>query len=274
MMSRTQLFLILLATGLCADLCAQSPRVTAESRKPIAIPVTVVSTETALAENEKPDYSYPRAVSLLVPSSLAGQIGVYGAAGAVWTGPKSWTGHANVGVDGNTNITLYPIGGTGEAFPHITYAIVPACVGCILWAAARYFPEARKEYDDEYNQDGKNPVTIPSGLKITLDLPHFIRYTLPNANGSLTRGAANFSGLENYSEVRIVLPESDAALADFLIEQFEDSLIEGADEQELERRFGRPSGTGNQNGTKTLYYDTFTRGRITIRIVNGKAELP
>lgn len=270
MTSRMSLLFTLLAAGLCADVCAQSPPVTAGSPKPIAIPVTVVSTQTALGDN---DYTYPRTLSISVPPSLSGQVGAYGAAGVVWVGPKSWTGNANVGADGNTNVTLYPKGGSGESSPHINYTIFPACVGCILGAAARYFPDAQKMYDQEYNQDGKNPVDIPPGLKVAFDLPHLVRYTLANANGFLTRGAANFSGVENYTEVRIVLPENEAPLAGFLLERFEDSLIEGADERELLRRLGPPSQATSQNGVKTFYYRTSARGRIAIRIVNGKATL-
>jgi hypothetical protein len=157
---------------------------------------------------------------LAVPSGLVGQIAAYGASSKVWIGPKGWTGSGVVGVDGNTVVKLYPNKNHSKSGPHITYYQVPACVGCMLEEAARYFPKARAEYNSEYNKDGKLPVRIPNGLKATRLSSTLVTYTLPDSNGLSTRGVAYYNPDNDnnpYTNAEFTLPSEQSHLSDFLV---------------------------------------------------------
>jgi hypothetical protein len=186
----------------------------------VALPVAVLPTGFGLPDEPAP--TYPANISVEAPSEL--QLSAYGAAGQVWLAPGSWTGDGAVGADGNMVVQLYPVGTDGTSGPHITYTVISSCVGCMLSSAAPYFPDALKQWNEEYNSDGKNPVAVPIGLTVTNVTSGLVTYALPSESGLLARGAAayNHGKAEGYEEVRVTLPPADERLAEFLLKYFID----------------------------------------------------
>jgi hypothetical protein len=184
---------------------------------PTQIKVVVLSTEY------NPDpvvHKYPKSVLLAVPPGLVGQIAAYGASSKVWIGPKGWTGSGVVGVDGNVVVKLYPTKKHIKSGPHISYYQVPACEYCMLHSAARFFSNARLRYNSEQNENGKDPVTIPKGLKRTRLSSTLVTYTLPDSNGLSTRGVAYYNQDDRdcpYTNVEFTLPAEESDLSDFLL---------------------------------------------------------
>jgi hypothetical protein len=189
----------------------------------VTLPVTIVPTTFGLPDEEAP--TYPASIS--VEASPRVQVAAYGGAGQVWLAPRSWTGHASEGVDGSTTVELYPVGEDGTSGPQISYTVIPACVGCMEGAAAPYFPEALKQWNEDYNKDGTNPARIPRNLKITRISPCLVTYALPNEHGLLVRGGAFYgpsdpTGDARYEGVSLMLPPADERLAEFLLRYFTD----------------------------------------------------
>ena len=186
----------------------------------VTLPVIVLPTTFGLPREEQP--KYPSTISVEAPPQL--QLSAYGSAGQLWLAPRSWTGDGGVGVDGNIFVHLYPVGKEVVSGPRITYTAIPACVGCMLSVAAPYFPDALKQWNEDYNRDGKNPVAVPRDLAVTRVTSHLVRYALPDGNDLLVRGAAFYDtdGDRFYEEVRLTLPAADELLAEFLLKYFAD----------------------------------------------------
>lgn len=186
----------------------------------VTLPVTVVPTTFGLPGEETP--TYPASFSVEVPESV--HVAAYGGAGQVWLAPRSWTGKAAEGADGSGQVKLYPSNEHGAFGPQITYTVIPACLGCMLSEAAPYFPKALAQWNEDYNQNGQNPILIPHKLKITHISPRVVIYSLPSEHGFLVRGAAFYdpNGDSGYEEVKLVLPSSDERLAKFLLKYFTD----------------------------------------------------
>jgi hypothetical protein len=193
------------------------------STRPTTLKVTVLPTSFGLPDVTAP--TYPATVNVEVPSQL--QIAAYGAAGRVWLAPSSWTGAGSVGVDGNVFVNLTPTGGNSASGPRIAYMAMPACTSCILSRAAVYFPDALEQWNTNFNSDRKNPIARPAdGLLLSRLGPHLVQYGLPSENGLPVRGAAFYdpSGDRFYEEVRLVLPETDERLVEFLVKYFADHI--------------------------------------------------
>jgi hypothetical protein len=189
----------------------------------VTLPVIVLPTTFGLPGEEEP--KYPSTVSVEAPPQL--QLAAYGAAGHVWLAPRSWTGHGGVGVDGNIFVQLYPVGGNGVAGQRVTYTVMAACERCMFSSAAPYFPEALKQWNEEFNRDGRNPVAFPIEMVSSQIRPHLVHYNLPEENGLPVHGAAFYDpsgdgGDPFYEEVRMVLPETDKRLTEFLLKYFDD----------------------------------------------------
>jgi hypothetical protein len=45
-------------------------------------------------------------------------------------------------------------------------------LGCMLSRAAGYFPGALKQWNEQYNSEGRNQVGVPNGLTVTKGPPH------------------------------------------------------------------------------------------------------
>jgi hypothetical protein len=186
----------------------------------VTLPVTVLPTGFGLPDLPAP--TYPPNVTVEAPPQLP--LAAYGAAGQVWLAPRSWTGDGSVGVDGNIFVQPYPIGKDGTTGPHITYAAIPACVGCMLSRAAAYVPDALRQWNEQFNSEGKNQVAVPDGLTVTKVTPRLVTYALPHENDWLVRGAAFYDtdGDAFYEEIRLTLPAADERLAEFLLKYFGD----------------------------------------------------
>jgi hypothetical protein len=186
------------------------------------LPITVLPTEFGLPDESAP--AYPANLSVEVPPQL--QIAAYGTAGHVWLAPPSWTGQSSVGADGGVSVQLHPIASDGGSGSVITYRAVPGCRVCMLSSAAPYFPDALKQFNEEYNRSDKNPVPVPRDRAITRVTPHLVTYALPSGNGLLVRGAVFYDATGDgfYEEVALTLPIADERLAEFLLKYFGDRV--------------------------------------------------
>jgi hypothetical protein len=167
---------------------------------------------------------YPKSIKIKTPEVFVDQINAYGASYHVWIAPKNWTGTGMEGADGNKRVDLYPANGSIKNGPHIEYYQAPACRFCMLDVAASFFTNAMNEYNQEYNQDGKYPVTMPQGLKIVRLSQTLVTYSLPDKEGLMVRGVVyyNEDDEENgpLAEAEFILPYKDADLLDFLLKYF------------------------------------------------------
>ena len=181
------------------------------------LPVIVLPTIDGGAsdDSEVNSFQYPQK-DTIDADTLNSLIAAYGAAYQVWLGPAGWVGNSRLGADGNIDVVLHPKTDSSKSGPHIFYYEAPACVGCILEAAARYFPEAMKENVREYHDTAK----IPDGIQIKHLSSTLITYSLPSRSDLSMRGVAHFTGDQDYVEACFILPKKDTNLADFLINNF------------------------------------------------------
>ena len=82
------------------------------------------------------------------------------------------------------------------------------------------------EWNGFYNDDGRNPIRIPRGLKIKKLSSTTVTYKLPDINGLSTRGVAFYGAEENDDDekytlqARFTLPTSDSALTNTLLKWY------------------------------------------------------
>lgn len=191
----------------------------------VRLAVRVLMTSDGLQGDSLFRDQYPDNADVIAAQPLADKIEAFGAAFHIWIGPKGWTGHAGAGVDGTTSTYLYPVDGSDSSGPRINYYVIPACVGCILSAAAVYFPDAMKGWDDEFNRDGKIPITVPPRLKVTRLSPTLVLYSLPDVNGLRVGGVAyyNSGGEESdasFLSAQFAMRPQDSTLTTFLLNTF------------------------------------------------------
>ena len=188
--------------------------------------VNKIPTEDGMLSDEEANaFKYPARISVDSAGDQANEIAAYGGAYKIWLGPKGWTGNAHAGADGNAVINLRPADTSTAHGQRATYYEVPACIGCMLLAAAPYFPAAMEEYNKEYNEDSSSHIEIPEGLQITRISETLISYTLPEKNGLITGGVAFYlppgvAGDPYYTEAEFVLPRTKAGLLQFLSRNF------------------------------------------------------
>ncbi len=203
----------------------ETPNATKNNNK-TELPVVVLPTiDGILEDSEINAFKYPQKDTIETDSINNNLIGAYGSAYLVWIGPVGWTGKGLSAADGSVNITLHPLTDSSESGPQVSYIEIPACQGCILDAAAQYFPEALNDYNESYNEDNNNPIKIPDGLLRKYLSSTLITYTLPNKNNLLTYGVVYYmpsSSSEDayYTEARFILPENETKLAEFLEKNF------------------------------------------------------
>ncbi len=184
--------------------------------------VTVLPTADggALDDSEVKAFKYPDYIATDSNIKWAGKIAALGAAYEVWLAPAGWTGKGDAGADRGKRIQLFPPGGESLNGAYISYYEEPACVGCILSSAGLYFAAARKVYNENFNDDGTNPIKIPDGLKVKRASSNIVTYMLPAKNGLTTHGVAIYRGEEDYFEATFVFPEDQSALSDFLLNYY------------------------------------------------------
>lgn len=194
---------------------------------PQTLSVTVLPTNYAQAD-AGPD-TYPRTVTAIVPQGV--RVAAYGATSRVWFGPVGWTGNAAVGIDGSTLVRLFPIGGSPDSGPAITYFAEIGCDGCKIADAAPYFPAAMNTWNIGDNFDGANPIRIPKGLRIRRLSRTLVTYTLPSQNKLQVRGAAFYDSKTwgPFEEVLVKLAPANENLAEFLIKYFTEHRLQFID---------------------------------------------
>jgi len=185
--------------------------------------VTVLPTDYGLSGKGMYADKYPDNITVNTIIVTADKLGAYGLAGGVWLAPKGWTGQGLLGADGSSQIDLYQQGGSKSYGARISYSEIPACVGCMVDAAAPYFSSATLEYN-KGNFGEVAPLIIPSGLVATSISPTLITYTLPNENGLSVRGVVYYNPNNNYAnpflEAKFFLPSSESDVLDFLVKNF------------------------------------------------------
>ncbi len=189
------------------------------------LPVTILPTSDGIEGSGMYADRYPQNISVTAPKKIYDQLAAYGTAYQVRLAPKLWTGDGGSGVDGGSSIYLYPLGGSMKFGPHIFYRGIPACIGCMVDAAAPFFSSATSSYNESVNQGYSNEITIPTGLQVTPISKTLITYTLPNKNGLLTHGVVYYNPGNDtidpyFTSAEFVLPENQTSLADFLSKAF------------------------------------------------------
>jgi len=186
--------------------------------------VNILSTTDGLQGKGMYANRYPKNVDAKGGGKFFKQIAAYGAAYHIWIGPKEWTGEGASGVDGTLSVNLFPPNGSDSVGPHINYYEVPACVGCMLSAAALYFPDAMQNWNSQFNDDGSDSIRIPNGLKITTISSRLLTYTLPDRNGLAVRGVAYYdSTMESnlpFAQAEFTYSRQDSTLIEFLLQSF------------------------------------------------------
>lgn len=191
--------------------------------QPLNLSVTVLKTDDGETGPGMYEDKYPSNITVDGASQFANQIAAYGAAYSVWIGLPGWTGSGGEGVDGNQSADLYPMGGNSDSGERISYYAVPGCLFCMLSDASIYFPNALASYNQEYNQDGKENISVPDGLAVTVVSPTLVKYTLPDSNGLSTHGVAYYDSTNQtdpYMDAKVVLPSADDNLSSFILQTF------------------------------------------------------
>lgn len=188
------------------------------------VPVEVLMTSDGIQGDSMYSDQYAKTAIVKGGDAVAGEIQAYGTAFHIWIGPRGWTGSSSSGADGNLSVNIFPQGGSDTLGPHINYYEIPGCVGCMLSAAAPYFPTAMQAWDTQFNDDGTNPIDIPPGLRVTLLSPTLVTYTLPDTGGLSVQGVVYYDS-EMQSEVpfaqaEFVLPHQDSTMCNFLLQTF------------------------------------------------------
>lgn len=197
-----------------------------KSSTTVQIPVTVLPTDDV--GNGVGAYAdkYPSNITVSGDKQLIDKVTAFGAAYRVHLGIKGWTGSGLIGSDGNNSVDLHPaILQPSQIGQEIFYAEIPACIGCMLDAAAPYFSNAQTQRNLSYNQDGSNNVTAPQGLQVAPISSTLITYTLPDSGGLSTQGVIYyFPGSKTsdpeFAEAKFVLPAGETDLFNFLIQNF------------------------------------------------------
>lgn len=193
--------------------------------KSVKLPVKVLPTEDgAKEEAEVKAFKYPPEMSLYGLDNID-EVAAYGAAYQLWLGPKGWMGNGLSAANGGVRVDLYPAGGEKLTGPHIDYYQEPACQGCILSNAAKYFPKAFAAYSEMF--DGNPPaIDDTAGLVINRVSESLVTFTRPAKNGLITRGVAYYSDTADkyFTEATFVMSADKAGLIDLLQKQFISTL--------------------------------------------------
>jgi hypothetical protein len=200
----------------------------------ISLPVVALHTNDTFAD---PSFKYSTTTQIAGPTGIVHKLAAYGAAYQVWLAPASWSGVASDGVDGTISVDLHPRGANATSSPDITYLKIPGCMGCMLSVAAPYFPSAMKAWNENFNTDGGNPITVPQGLQTQQVSDNVMRYSLPSAEGFFTRGVAYYGSPPGspadpaytiYAQATVTLPVGDEGLADFILNDFVNNRLKNS----------------------------------------------
>lgn len=195
-----------------------------DATKTLTLKVDVLETDFGIEGMTEP--IYPQQLTITVPATITSSLSAYGGAGYIVVAPSGWVGKGNIGANGSTLISLYPIGDSQM----VEVSIGSTGTNGPLYSAAPYFPWIRENWDELAKVS--TPPTPPVGIQITTtDNPHLVRYSLPiDYNGYQTWGVV-FSDVQDHikdgqwSTIKmevILLPDQDKlaqALLDIFIQQ-------------------------------------------------------
>lgn len=170
---------------------------------------------------------YPKKFQVQGIGKSKSQVAAYGGAYQIWLGLQGWKGTAESAEDGSLLVYVFPKGGSDSLGPRISYSQIPRCFGCILSAAAPYFPDAMKRWNENYNQYHDNSIKIPKGLITKSINPKLKIYMLPDKNGLARCGivfydssALNSNKYLPFAEADFILPPKDSTLVNLFIKSF------------------------------------------------------
>jgi len=209
----------------------QSPSVTTPPEKissvkdSVVLPVTVLVTMDAIDGRQSNAADYPKTIALDWFDTTATPVAVYGASQGLWMGPKGFTGSAATGADGSVAIRLFPQGGNEANPPFVRYERIPACVGCMMSAAAPYFANAKTDLLNNYGSAMPDMVRMPNELVVQKRSLTLVTYTYMEGSSSQITGVAFYSSpgdstRGDFEQAEFALGPDNKALTALLLNRY------------------------------------------------------
>jgi len=162
------------------------------------------------------------ALAITVPPELHDKLDWFYAGATGWLAvPRGWKPvRSAVGVDGNTVFSFAAPEGVEAGW--MSWALFPACLGCIYEAAQGVFPGAHKQLDTLLETSTPEPVLDPKPdeLQRVDRCTARLAYRLPKSPPVRSLMVLDQTGDPFYRELAIAMPASSAAVADFLLASF------------------------------------------------------
>ena len=195
------------------------------SQDSVILPVTVIVTMDAIEGRQSNAADYPKTIALDWFDTTAPPVAVYGASQALWLGPKGYTGSAATGADGSVAIQLFPPGGNEANPPFVRYQRIPACVGCMMSAAAPYFANAKTDLLNNFDSTMLDIVRIPDKLVVQKRSSTLVTYTYMEGSGLQITGVAYYSSpgdstRGDFEQAEFALGHNNKALIDLLVNRY------------------------------------------------------
>jgi hypothetical protein len=180
--------------------------------------------------------SYPKTVTVVVPTAFAGLVMAYGVSGYVFIVPKGWSGRGSLGEDGSGGATFQAA--EGATIPgSFTLYEDGACLGCADIDAEAYFPQ----YDWFLGPSMGIPAEpVRQGIHEFFEHPWLAYYSAPNTKSGLQVNGIAYEGttlayggasaacqFSNFCRAEVALPAKDHALATAMLNAFLAMYIAG-----------------------------------------------
>jgi len=191
----------------------------------VILPVTIIVTTYGIDGMESKANDYPKTIIVEGFDTTTMPIAAYGASQAIWLGPKGYTGSAETGADGSVAIRLFPPGGNEGKPPFVRYQLIPACVGCMMSAAAPYFENAKADLLKDYDSAMLNIVRIPDKLLIQKKSATLVTYTYMEGSSLQITGVAYYSSPTDsrmgvFEQAEFALGPNNKAMTDLLLNSY------------------------------------------------------
>ena len=193
----------------------------------VVLPLTVIVTDDAIEGRLLNANDYPKSITVDWFDTAAAPIAAYGASQGLWLAPKGYTGTAATGADGTIAIRLFPPGGNDTKPPFVRYYSVPACMGCMMTAAAPFFENAKADLLKNYDSTMLDMVSIPKGLVIHKMSATLATYTDNERNGIQVTGVAYYSPYTDttstnngFEQAEFALGPNSKEMTDLLVERY------------------------------------------------------
>ena len=194
-------------------------------RDSLVLPVTVIVTDDALEGHQINPDDYPKTWAVEWCDTAVTPIAVYGASHALWLGPKGYRGRAAAGADGSVAVQLFPRGGSDAKPPFVRYQSIPACVGCMMSAAAPFFENAKADLLTNYDSAMLDVVHTPDRLVIQKKSTTLVTYTYYEGSSLQISGVAYYSSPTTssrgyFEQAEFALGPENKALTDLLVKSY------------------------------------------------------